>query len=63
MLDSTASTPSFSALGLSDELCSMVRELGYEVPTPVQIRSIPILLAGRDLIAQAQTGTGKCARS
>ncbi|HUP48760.1 MAG TPA: DEAD/DEAH box helicase, partial [Thermoanaerobaculia bacterium] len=35
--------------------------LGYEVPTPIQLRTIPVLLAGRDLIGQAQTGTGKTA--
>lgn len=53
--------PSFSDLGLKSELCSVVENLGYEVPTPIQARSIPILLSGKDLIALAQTGTGKTA--
>jgi ATP-dependent RNA helicase DeaD len=52
---------SFSGLGLKGELCSVVTDLGYEVPTPIQARSIPILLSGKDLIALAQTGTGKTA--
>jgi ATP-dependent RNA helicase RhlE len=38
-----------------------VRELGYEQPTPVQEQAIPIVLAGRDLMGGAQTGTGKTA--
>lgn len=52
---------SFDELGLSELLLSSVKELGYESPTPVQSQSIPILLNGRDLSAQAQTGTGKTA--
>lgn len=53
--------PSFASLGLPQELCTVVQGLGYEMPTPVQSRSIPILLSGRDFIGQAQTGTGKTA--
>ena len=52
---------SFAALGLRDSLLSTLTALGYEAPTPIQERTIPILLAGRDLIGQAQTGTGKTA--
>jgi ATP-dependent RNA helicase RhlE len=43
------------------ELLRAVREKGYEVPTPVQAQAIPLILAGRDLLAGAQTGTGKTA--
>ena len=51
----------FKALGLSDELVRAVAELGYTEPTPVQQQAIPLVLAGRDLLAGAQTGTGKTA--
>jgi ATP-dependent RNA helicase DeaD len=51
----------FAALGLNDTLVTTLTALGYEVPTPIQERTIPVLLAGRDLIGQAQTGTGKTA--
>ncbi|PIQ43448.1 MAG: ATP-dependent RNA helicase [Gammaproteobacteria bacterium CG11_big_fil_rev_8_21_14_0_20_46_22] len=55
------SSSDFSGLGLDRPLLASILELGYEVPTPIQARSIPVLLAGSDLIAQAQTGTGKTA--
>src|SRR3954470_8059370 len=51
----------FGSLGLIDELASAVAALGYEEPTPVQRETIPLLVAGRDLLAQAATGTGKTA--
>ncbi|HEX8155233.1 MAG TPA: DEAD/DEAH box helicase, partial [Thermoanaerobaculia bacterium] len=51
----------FAALGLGKPLLDALAALGYEAPTPIQERTIPILLAGRDLIGQAQTGTGKTA--
>ncbi|HWW60860.1 MAG TPA: DEAD/DEAH box helicase, partial [Thermoanaerobaculia bacterium] len=51
----------FAALGLRDSLLRTLVSLGYEAPTPIQERTIPVLLAGRDLIGQAQTGTGKTA--
>jgi ATP-dependent RNA helicase RhlE len=51
----------FDTLGLAPELLRAVREQGYETPTPVQAQAIPILLQGRDLMAGAQTGTGKTA--
>jgi ATP-dependent RNA helicase DeaD len=50
---------SFRELGLSAQILRTLEELGYTDPTPVQERAIPELLAGRDVIAQAQTGTGK----
>ncbi len=51
----------FKDLGLTGELLTALTDLGYEQPTPVQEQAIPVLLAGDDLLAQAQTGTGKTA--
>jgi len=51
----------FAGLGLSAETLAVIADQGFEVPTPVQERTIPALLAGRDVIAQAPTGTGKTA--
>jgi len=52
---------SFSTFGLSDEIIRAVTERGYTVPTPIQTQAIPAVLAGGDLLAGAQTGTGKTA--
>ena len=52
---------SFISLGLSDEIIRAVTERGYTIPTPIQLESIPAILSGRDLLAGAQTGTGKTA--
>ncbi|MFI5225920.1 MAG: DEAD/DEAH box helicase [Candidatus Limnocylindrales bacterium] len=52
---------SFDGLGLSPELLRAVADQGYEIPTPVQERAIPLVLEGRDVLAAAQTGTGKTA--
>ena len=51
----------FTALGLSEKVLSGVRAMGYVDPTPIQLRAIPLFLAGRDVIGSAQTGTGKTA--
>lgn len=51
----------FRALGISDNLLRALDEMGFEEPTPIQEQAIPVLAAGRDLIGQAQTGTGKTA--
>src|SRR5436190_5698862 len=51
----------FDSLGLSADLLQVVAEEGYRVPTPVQAEAIPLVLVGRDLLAAAQTGTGKTA--
>jgi ATP-dependent RNA helicase DeaD len=51
----------FAGLGLGPPLLSVLTELGYEEPTPIQKDAIPPLLAGRDLLGQAATGTGKTA--
>ena len=53
--------PGFSALGLDPRIVSALLALGYEEPTPVQREAIPPLLAGRDVLGQAATGTGKTA--
>ncbi|CAN5714820.1 hypothetical protein BH24ACT25_BH24ACT25_04230 [soil metagenome] len=53
--------PTFQELGLSEPLIDALRHLGYERPTPIQEQAIPVLLEGRDVIGQAQTGTGKTA--
>jgi ATP-dependent RNA helicase RhlE len=52
---------SFDQLGLSPELIRAVAQQGYTEPTPVQSKAIPLVLAGRDVLAGAQTGTGKTA--
>lgn len=52
---------SFNSLGLRDELLTAISDAGYSEPTPIQQQAIPIILKGRDLMACAQTGTGKTA--
>ena len=51
----------FATLGLRPEILNVLSSLGYEEPTPIQRETIPRLLAGRDLLGQAATGTGKTA--
>ncbi len=52
---------SFASLGLSSELLKAVAEQGYDTPSPIQAQAIPAVLSGRDVMAAAQTGTGKTA--
>lgn len=52
---------SFSSLGLSEPILRAITESGYSKPTPIQLKAIPAVLSGRDLLAAAQTGTGKTA--
>jgi ATP-dependent RNA helicase DeaD len=59
--DAAEASAGFAALGLDARLLAALAALGYEEPTPVQEASIPPLLAGRDLLAEAPTGTGKTA--
>jgi ATP-dependent RNA helicase RhlE len=54
-------TMSFSSLGLSELILRAVDESGYTVPTPIQVETIPVILSGKDVLAAAQTGTGKTA--
>jgi ATP-dependent RNA helicase RhlE len=51
----------FQSLGLSEDLLSAVAENGYDAPTPIQAKAIPLILDGKDLMGLAQTGTGKTA--
>ena len=52
---------SFSKLGLSEPILKALDEIGYSTPTPIQAKAIPVVMLGKDLIAAAQTGTGKTA--
>lgn len=52
---------SFTKLGLSAPILKAIKEQGYDTPTPIQKKSIPIIIEGRDVLAAAQTGTGKTA--
>ncbi len=58
---STEAITHFSQLALAAPILQAVNEVGYESPSPIQAQAIPPLLAGRDLLGQAQTGTGKTA--
>ena len=52
---------SFDSLGLRAELLRAISDSGYTEPTPIQAQAIPLILEGRDVLAAAQTGTGKTA--
>jgi len=61
MSEQDSSKITFDQLGLSAPVLAALDEVGYETPSPIQAETIPVLLAGRDLVGQAQTGTGKTA--
>ncbi len=61
MTESLTDSTRFTSLGLNAQLVESLSALGYEEPTPIQTEAIPPLLAGRDLLGQAATGTGKTA--
>ncbi|MBC8328969.1 MAG: DEAD/DEAH box helicase [Planctomycetes bacterium] len=61
MTETETIAPGFRELGLPEILLRVLDESGYEAPTPIQARTIPPLLEGRDLIGQAETGSGKTA--
>ena len=61
MLANSTSSPSFSDLSLTPPILSALNVVGYQTPSPIQIQTIPHLLAGKDVLGQAQTGTGKTA--
>ncbi|MCW9057660.1 MAG: DEAD/DEAH box helicase [Gammaproteobacteria bacterium] len=61
MSSETAPAPAFVDFALGEPLQKALRDVGYETPSPIQARTIPLLLEGRDLVGQAQTGTGKTA--
>ena len=57
-MDTAAAKRSFSALSISAETLASLEAKGYEAPTPVQEETIPLALAGKDLVVQSRTGTG-----
>ncbi|WP_442927364.1 DEAD/DEAH box helicase [Microbacterium sp. EF45047] len=59
--DAPPASPGFEELGITGPVLKAVRDLGYETPSPIQAATIPTLLAGRDVVGMAQTGTGKTA--
>jgi len=60
-MSKTDTLPSFSELGLSAPVLEAITSIGYETPSPIQAEMIPFVLEGRDVLGQAQTGTGKTA--
>lgn len=60
-MSKTDTLPSFSELGLSAPVLEAVTSIGYETPSPIQAEMIPYVMEGRDVLGQAQTGTGKTA--
>ena len=61
MLTGSPTPPAFSELGLSAPVLQALDDVGYETPSPIQAQTIPPMLAGKDIVGQAQTGTGKTA--
>ncbi len=59
--ESAPTNQTFADLGLSTPLLTALSEVGYETPSPIQAACIPPLLAGHDILGEAQTGTGKTA--
>ncbi|WP_046014262.1 DEAD/DEAH box helicase [Microbacterium sp. SA39] len=59
--EDSPATPRFEELGITGPVLKAIKDLGYETPSPIQAATIPTLLAGRDVVGQAQTGTGKTA--
>ncbi len=59
--DETDAAPGFDRLGITGPVLKAILDLGYETPSPIQAATIPLLLAGRDVLGMAQTGTGKTA--
>ncbi|OQW72082.1 MAG: ATP-dependent RNA helicase [Proteobacteria bacterium ST_bin11] len=57
----SSATPSFKDLSLSEPILKALESVGYETPSPIQAQIIPFVMAGRDVLGQAQTGTGKTA--
>ena len=59
--EDSPATPGFEELGITGPVLKAIKDLGYETPSPIQAATIPTLLAGRDVVGMAQTGTGKTA--
>ena len=53
----TDEVKTFKEFGLIDELMKAIEDVGYETPSPIQLKTIPVILEGRDVVGQAQTGT------
>ena len=61
MSESSTTTPRFDDLGLDPKVLKVLKDVGYETPSPIQAEAIPPLLAGQHVVGLAQTGTGKTA--
>jgi ATP-dependent RNA helicase CsdA (EC 5.99.1.-) len=61
MSNDVSTLPSFSDLALIEPVLRALKDVGYETPSPIQAQTIPLLLQGKDVLGQAQTGTGKTA--
>jgi len=61
MSNDVSTLPSFSDLALIEPVLKALKDVGYETPSPIQAQTIPLLLQGKDVLGQAQTGTGKTA--
>ncbi|HWL60601.1 MAG TPA: DEAD/DEAH box helicase, partial [Microbacteriaceae bacterium] len=59
--ESVGGGATFAELGLSEPVLKAIKDIGYETPSAIQVATIPALLAGRDVVGLAQTGTGKTA--
>ncbi len=59
--DSSSPHPTFNELGLATPVLQALKDVGYETPSPIQAQVIPLVLSGKDVVGQAQTGTGKTA--
>jgi len=57
----TNSVTAFNQMALSKPVLKVLDDVGYEIPSPIQAQTIPLMLEGKDVIGQAQTGTGKTA--
>jgi len=57
----TETVTAFNQIALNTNILKALDEVGYETPSPIQAQTIPLLLEGRDVLGQAQTGTGKTA--
>ena len=60
-MSQTDTIPAFRELGLSNSVLEALDDIGYETPSPIQAEMIPYVMEGRDVLGQAQTGTGKTA--
>jgi ATP-dependent RNA helicase DeaD len=61
MSNDVSTLPSFRDLALIEPVLKALNDVGYETPSPIQAQTIPLILAGKDVLGQAQTGTGKTA--